>query len=59
MKILGIAGGEHSCGLAYLDNGKPIFAFEEERHNRIKTYKDFEKKLFRSPYDCVQNVPYN
>ena len=59
MKILGISGGEHSCGLAYLDNGKPIFAFEEERHNRIKTYKDFEKKLFRSPYECGQNVPYN
>ncbi len=59
MKILGIAGGEHSCGLAYLENGKPIFAFEEERHNRIKTYKDFHEGVFRSPYDCGQNVPYH
>jgi predicted NodU family carbamoyl transferase len=41
MKILGITGGSHSCGLAYIENGKPIFAFEEERFNRIRTYKDF------------------
>ena len=51
MKILGITGGSHSCGLAYTENGKPEFAFEEERFNRIRTYKDFYNNFFRYPYD--------
>ena len=59
MKILGISGGMHSCGLAYLKDGKPEFAFEEERFNRVRTYKDFYKDLFRFPYECGQNVWYN
>ena len=56
MKILGISGGMHSCGLAYLKDGKPIFAFEEERFNRIRTYKDFYEMYFRYPYESGQNV---
>ena len=56
MKILGISGGMHSCGLAYLKDGKPIFAFEEERFNRIRTYKDFYEMFFRYPYESGQNV---
>ena len=56
MKILGITGGSHSCGLAYTENGKPIFAFEEERFNRIRTYKDFYNNFFRYPYDSGQNT---
>jgi carbamoyltransferase len=56
MKILGIAGGMHSCGLAYLKDGKPIFAFEEERFNRIRNYKDFYQNLFRYPFQSGQNV---
>ena len=59
MKILGISGGMHSCGLAYLKDGKPEFAFEEERFNRIRTYKDFYNNLFRYPYQSGQNVFYN
>ena len=56
MKILGITGGSHSCGLAYIENGKPIFAFEEERFNRIRTYKDFYNSYFRYPYESGQNT---
>ena len=49
MRVLGITGGIHSCGLALVENGKPIFAFEEERFCRIKTYKDFEADFHRYP----------
>ena len=56
MKILGISGGMHSCGLAYLKDGKPIFAFEEERFNRVRTYKDFYEMYFRYPYESGKNV---
>lgn len=49
MKVLGITGGIHSCGLALIEDGKPIFAFEEERFTRIKTYKDFENDFHRYP----------
>ena len=59
MRILGISGGMHSCGLAYLKDGKPIFAFEEERFNRIKTYKDFWQDYFRYPWESGQNVSYD
>jgi predicted NodU family carbamoyl transferase len=50
MKILGMSGGSHSCGLAYIKDGKPILALEEERHTRIRTYKDFYANVFRYPY---------
>ena len=46
MKILGFTGGSHSCGLSYVENGKPIFSFEEERFNRIRTYKDFYNNFY-------------
>ena len=59
MKILGLTGGLHSCGLAYLENGIPIFAFEEERFNRIKAYKDFYAMKFRYPWECGQHVWYH
>lgn len=49
MRILGITGGLHSCGLALIEDGKPIFAFEEERYCRIKPYKDSENSFFRYP----------
>jgi len=59
MKILGLTGGLHSAGLAYLENGVPIFAFEEERFNRIKAYKDFYAMKFRMPWECGQHVWYH
>ena len=58
MKILALSGGEHSCGIAYLENGKPQFAFEEERFNRIKSYTDYYNNIFRYPWQCGQNVWY-
>jgi carbamoyltransferase len=51
MKVLGITGGMHSCGLALIENGKPIFAFEEERFVRIKPHKDFDTDYFRYPLE--------
>ena len=56
MKILGFTGGSHSCGLSYIENGKPIFSFEEERFNRIRTYKDFYKDWFRYPVKSSKNL---
>jgi carbamoyltransferase len=56
MKILGFTGGSHSCGLSYIENGKPIFSFEEERFNRIRTYKDFYNNFFRFPFESGQNT---
>jgi len=53
MKVLGITGGVHSCGLALIEDGKPIFAFEEERFTRIKTYKDFEQDFHRYPLQSL------
>ena len=51
MKVLGITGGMHSCGLALIENGKPIFAFEEERFIRVKPHKDFDTDYFRYPLE--------
>ena len=49
MKILGISAGHHCCGISLIDNGKIIFSLEEERHTRIKVYKDFYGDVFRVP----------
>jgi carbamoyltransferase len=56
MNILGITGGTHSSGLAYVKDGKPIFAFEEERFNRIKSYNDAHNNRFRYPFLSGQNA---
>jgi len=46
----------HSCGLAYVNEGQPVFAFEEERFNRIRTYKDFYNFFFRYPNQSGLNT---
>jgi len=56
MKVLGITGGIHSCGLALVEDGKPIFAFEEERFTRIKSYKDFQRDYHRYPLESLHNA---
>ena len=56
MKVLGITGGIHSCGLALIEDGKPIFAFEEERFTRIKSYKDFQRNYHRYPLESLHNA---
>lgn len=49
MKILGISAGHHCCGISLIDDGQIIFSLEEERHTRIKVYKDFYNDVFRVP----------
>ncbi len=49
MKILGFSAGNHSCGISLIEDGKIIFSLEEERHTRIKVYKDFYNDIFRLP----------
>ena len=56
MKILGISGGSHSCGISLIDNGKIVFSLEEERHTRIKIYKDFYNDVFRCPYLSLKDA---
>ena len=58
MKVLGMAGGMHSCGLASLKDGKPELVLEEERHSRIKSYNDFFNDVYRYPFQSGQNVWY-
>lgn len=53
MNILGITFGSHSCGLSLLKDGQVIFAVEEERFVRVKTFKDFERDVIRYPGLCV------
>lgn len=43
MKILGIQDS-HDAGIAYLEDGKIVFAINEERLSRIKLCKGFPKK---------------
>ena len=38
-KILGIIGGEHSCGLTYIENGEIKYCLEEERFTRAQAAK--------------------
>lgn len=54
MKILGYSAGGHCCGLTLLEDGKPVFCFEEERFNRIKPYNDFANIKFRTPWQSGQ-----
>ena len=58
LKILGIIGGAHSCGLAYFDHGELVCVLEEERLVRIKPYVDFEQDFCRFPtqsLNCLIN----
>lgn len=53
MKVLGITGGTHSCGLSLVEDGKVIFAYEEERFVRVRTYKDFYNDFHRYPLESL------
>lgn len=56
MRVLGITAGMHSCGLSLIEDGKIIFAFEEERFVRVRTYKDFYEKWNRYPLESLHNA---
>jgi len=49
MRILSFVYGEHSCGLAVIENGRPKYCYEEERFSRIKTSTDWKNLFFRLP----------
>ena len=56
MKILAVQGGTHSCGLAGIEDGNIVFAFEEERFSRVKSYKNFEKDWWIYPVLSLENL---
>ena len=53
MRILGLSAGSHSCGISLIEDGKIIFSLEEERHTRVKVYKDFYGDYFRYPQQSI------
>jgi carbamoyltransferase len=57
-KILGIIGGLHSCGVAYIENGNIKYCFEEERFSRVKSWRDFEEDFFRYPLQSLNRLIY-
>jgi carbamoyltransferase len=57
-KILGIIGGMHSCGIAYVDRGELKYCYEEERFSRTKYWQDFEADFFRYPLQSLNQLVY-
>jgi carbamoyltransferase len=55
-KILGIIGGQHSCGIAYIENNEIKVVLEEERLIRQKPYLDLEGNFFRFPLQSLQEL---
>jgi len=55
-KILGIIGGQHSCGIAYIENNEIKVVLEEERLIRQKPYLDLEGDFFRFPLQSLQEL---
>lgn len=52
-KILGFIAGAHSCGAAYVVNGKVIAVIEEERLTRVKPHVDYENNFERYPMQSL------
>jgi len=55
-KILGIIGGQHSCGLVYYENGEIKVVLEEERLIRQKSYNDLHSNFFRYPLASLNEL---
>ena len=55
-KILGIIGGQHSCGIAYIENNEIKVVLEEERLIRQKPYLDLEGDFFRYPLQSMREL---
>jgi carbamoyltransferase len=47
--IFGISQGEHSSGVAIVCDNEIEVVLEEERLNRVKSWKDFDKSFLRYP----------
>jgi len=58
-KILSINGGQHSCGLAYYENGEIKVVLEEERLTRQKSYIDLHNNFFRYPLASLNELIHN
>jgi len=58
MKILSFVYGEHSCGLAVIENGRPKYCYEEERFSRVKTSTDWKNLFFRFPILSMYELQY-
>jgi carbamoyltransferase len=56
MKIFALSAGSHSCGVSFIEDGKIIFSLEEERHTRVKVYKDFYGDYFRYPNSSIKEA---
>jgi len=55
-KILSIIGGQHSCGLAYYEDGEVKVVLEEERLVRTKPYVDLHNDFFRYPLESIHTL---
>ncbi len=58
MKILSFVYGEHCCGLAVIENGRPKYCYEEERFTRVKTSTDWRNLYFRFPIMSLYEMQY-
>ena len=54
--ILGITQGEHSSGIAIVSDNEIEVVLEEEKLNRVKSWKDFDKSFIRYPILCLQSL---
>ena len=58
MRVLSFVYGEHCCGLAVVENGRPKYCYEEERFVRVKTSTDWKNLYFRFPIMSLYELKY-
>ena len=58
MRVLSFVYGEHCCGLAVVENGRPKYCYEEERFTRVKTSTDWRNLNFRFPVASLYELKY-
>lgn len=58
MRVLSFVYGEHCCGLAVVENGRPKYCYEEERFVRVKTSTDWKNLYFRFPIKSLYELKY-
>lgn len=58
MRILSFIYGEHCSGLSVIENGRPVYCYEEERFCRVKTSTDWRNLYFRLPIMSLYELKY-
>lgn len=58
MRILSFIYGEHCSGLSVIENGRPLYCYEEERFCRVKTSTDWRNLYFRLPIMSLYELKY-